>query len=266
MALRSLLVANRGEIAIRIMRAAQELGIRSVAVYSSDDADSLHVQQADDHVPLSGSGARGYLDGAEIVRIARATGCDAVHPGYGFLAENADFGAAVERAGLTFVGPNSETLALFGDKPSARALARQCNVPLLKGTNGATSLDEARKFLTELDGAPAMLKAVAGGGGRGMRVVNSAAELDEAFERCQAEARMGFDNPDLYVEEYLPQARHLEIQVIGDGNSVTHLLERECSLQRRHQKLIEIAPSPTLAVRGCPSDGQCGTLQKPWHL
>ena len=248
MSVRSLLIANRGEIAVRIIRAARELGIRTVAIYSSDDSDSMHVSQADDHVPLTGRGARAYLDAAEIVRLARATGCDAVHPGYGFLAENADFAAACERAGLIFVGPRSETLALFGDKLQARALAKTCNVPLLQGTNGSTSLAEARDFLSGLNGAAAMLKAVAGGGGRGMRVVANAQELNDAYPRCQSEAEIGFGNPDLYVEEYLPQARHLEIQIIGDGERTVHAFERECSLQRRHQKLIEIAPSPTLSA------------------
>jgi len=248
MPIRSLLVANRGEIAVRIVRAARELGIRTVAIYSADDADSMHVSVADDFVPLRDRGARAYLDAGQIVRVARATGCDALHPGYGFLAENADFAARCEAAGLTFVGPHSETLALFGDKLKARALAQECNVPLLQGTNGATTLHDAQQFLTRLGGASAMLKAVAGGGGRGMRVVSTSAELDEAYPRCQSEAAMGFGNPDLYIEEYLPAARHLEIQVIGDGTQVAHAFERECSLQRRQQKLIEVAPSPTLSA------------------
>ena len=246
--IRSLLVANRGEIAVRIMRAASELGIRTVAIYTDDDEHSMHVSQADDRVPLRGRGARGYLNGSEIVRLARATGCDAIHPGYGFLAENSDFGAACERAGVKFVGPDSSTLALFGNKLRARELAQQCGVPLLRGTQGATTLDAAGQFIDDLNGAPVMLKAVAGGGGRGMRVVTNRSELEGAFERCQAEAEMGFGNPDLYIEEYLPQARHLEVQIIGDGEQIVHLYERECSLQRRHQKLIEIAPSPTLSV------------------
>ena len=245
--IRSLLIANRGEIAVRIIQAARELGIRTVAVYTDDDNQSLHVSQADDHVPLRERGVRGYLNSAEIIRIARATGCDAIHPGYGFLAENAEFGAACERAGVTFVGPDSKTLALFGNKIEARQLAEQCGVPLLKGTKGATTLEDAQAFLSSLNGAPAMLKAVAGGGGRGMRVVTSLDELSSAFERCQSEAQSGFGNPDLYIEEYLSAARHIEIQVVGDGAQCMHLFERECSLQRRHQKLVEIAPSPTLS-------------------
>jgi len=245
--IRSLLIANRGEIAVRICQAAQELGIRSVAVYTEDDSESLHVTQADDHVPLREAGVRGYLNGSEIIRIARATGCDAIHPGYGFLAENAEFGAACERAGVTFVGPQSKTLELFGNKLEARQLAEQCSVPLLAGTKGATTLAEAEAFFRSLNGAPAMLKAVAGGGGRGMRVVTRLDDLPGAFERCQSEAQSGFGNPDVFIEEYLGSARHIEIQVVGDGAECVHLFERECSLQRRHQKLIEIAPSPTLA-------------------
>ena len=250
MAIRSLLVANRGEIAIRIVRAARELGMRTVAVYPEDDASSRHVRLADDHVPLEGRGVAAYLDRARIVRLARATGCDAVHPGYGFLAENAAFAAACEAAGLVFVGPRPETLELFGDKLRARALAAENGIPLLAATGAATGLAEAERFFAALpDGTGAMLKAVAGGGGRGMRVVSEAAALPAAFERCRAEAEHGFGNPDLYVEEYLPHARHLEVQILGDGEAVTHLHERECSLQRRHQKLVEIAPSPNLPAR-----------------
>ena len=245
--IRSLLIANRGEIAIRIAAAAQELGIRCVAVYTEDDRHSAHVRYADDLVPLALPGVKGYLNGAEIVRLARATGCDAIHPGYGFLAENAEFGRRCERAGITFVGPDSKALDLFGNKLKARELAGQCKVPLLKGTEGATRLADAQAFLAQLNGAPAILKAVAGGGGRGMRVVTSVDDLPEAFARCQSEAQSGFNNPDLYIEEYLPAARHVEVQIVGDGNECIHLYERECSLQRRHQKLIEVAPSPRLA-------------------
>ena len=245
--IRSLLIANRGEIAVRIARAARELGIRTVAIYTDDDSESPHRTQADDHVPLSQRGVRGYLNANEIVRLARATGCDAIHPGYGFLAEDSAFGAACERAGVTFVGPTSETLALFGNKIAARELAKTCGVPLLRGTEGATTLEDARQFIRSLNGAAAMLKAVAGGGGRGMRVVRSESELSDAFERCASEAQTGFGNANLYIEEYLSSARHLEVQVVGDGSQCVHLFERECSLQRRHQKLVEIAPSPDLS-------------------
>ena len=247
MGIRSLLIANRGEVAVRIIRAARELGIRCVAVYPSDDATSLHTQMADDHVPLSGRGVNAYLDAKQIVRLARATGCDAIHPGYGFLAENADFARDTIAAGLQFVGPRPETLALFGDKLAARQLALDCGVPLLDGTTGATSLEQASTFFNALEpGSAMMIKAVAGGGGRGMRVVREASQLANAFERCAAEAELGFGNSELFVETYLPLARHIEVQIVGDGESFVHLYERECSAQRRHQKLVEIAPSPTL--------------------
>ncbi|MEM7218798.1 MAG: carboxyl transferase domain-containing protein [Pseudomonadota bacterium] len=248
MGIRSLLVSNRGEIAVRIIRAAQELGIRTVAVYSTDDADSLHARLADDHVPLEGRGVAAYLDASRIVRLARASGCDAIHPGYGFLAENAAFARACEDAGVTFVGPSAATVALFGDKLRARALAEQCGVPVLAGTTGPTTLAQAREFLSGLGGGRgAMIKAVAGGGGRGMRIVMSDTDLDAAYQQAAAEAKLGFDDDALYLEEFLPSARHIEMQVVGDGAEVVHLHERECSVQRRHQKLIEIAPSPTLS-------------------
>jgi acetyl/propionyl-CoA carboxylase alpha subunit/acetyl-CoA carboxylase carboxyltransferase component len=247
---KSLLVANRGEIAIRIMRAAAELGIRTVAVFSQDDAASLHIRKADDARQLNGAGAAAYLDGDQIVAIARAAGCDAIHPGYGFLSENAWFAGRCRDEGITFVGPSREMLELFGDKIQARALAQRLGVPVLPGTNGATSLDDARAFLESLGGAPMIIKAVAGGGGRGMRVVRRGEELEEAYRRCQSEARAAFGNGDVYVEKLMPRARHIEVQIAGDGTgAVSHFWERECSIQRRHQKLIEIAPSPGLDAR-----------------
>ncbi|HVA40455.1 MAG TPA: biotin carboxylase N-terminal domain-containing protein, partial [Candidatus Binataceae bacterium] len=198
---RSLLVANRGEIAIRIMRAAAELGIRTVAVFSEDDARSLHTRKADEARALSGAGAAAYLDIEQIVAIAKAAGCDAVHPGYGFLSENAGFARRAADAGIKFVGPRPEILELFGDKVRARALAERLGVPLLPGTSSATSLSEAREFLAALGaGGAMMVKAVAGGGGRGMRAVNRLDELDEAYRRCQSEARTAFGNSDVYVE------------------------------------------------------------------
>ncbi|EDO25602.1 predicted protein, partial [Nematostella vectensis] len=241
----ALLIANRGEIAIRIARAASELGIRSVAVYAEDDADSLHVRQADSAVALNGSGVAAYLDMDQLIAIAQAQGCDAVHPGYGFLAENAEFARRCQAAGLCFVGPSSEVLQLFGDKAAARELAERCAVPLVAGINRPISLAEAHGFFAE-HGA-VMLKALAGGGGRGMRPVFAASELDEAFARCQSEARAAFGNDALYIEQLINQARHIEIQVLGDATgAVSHVWERDCSLQRRQQKLVEIAPSPDL--------------------
>lgn len=242
-----LLVANRGEIATRIFRAAAELELPSVAVYPADDAASLHTRKADQAVEIPGRGVAAYLDGAAIIAAAKETGATAIHPGYGFLSENADFARACAAAGLTFVGPAPETLALFGDKHAARSLAFEQDVPTLPGTAAPTSLAEAQAFLADLGpGGAVMVKAVAGGGGRGMRPVLDEAELEEAFTRCQSEAEKGFGNGDLYVERLVRRARHIEVQIVGDGNSVSHLWERDCSLQRRRQKIVEIAPAPTL--------------------
>ncbi|BCG22711.1 pyruvate carboxylase [Pseudomonas tohonis] len=238
-----LLIANRGEIAIRIARAAAELDIPSVAVYAEDDAASLHLRKADRAVALKGRGAAAYLDMQQLLDAALASGCDAVHPGYGFLSENAAFARLCEGAGVRFIGPTPEALDTFGDKARARELAERCGVPLAAGSNRATTLEEARAFL---ESGPIMLKALAGGGGRGMRPVRDAAELEEAYARCQSEARTAFGNDALYVERLIEQARHIEVQVVGDGEAVSHLWERDCSLQRRNQKVIEIAPAPGL--------------------
>ena len=248
-----LLIANRGEIAIRIARAAQEAGITAVTVYSADDAQSLHVRAADAAVALAGSGAAAYLDGAGIIAAALAQGCDAVHPGYGFISENAGFARACAKAGLVFVGPQPEVLDLFGDKAQARRFAALHGVPMVAGTERATTLDEARGFMAGLgEGGAIMVKAIAGGGGRGMRPVTDMADLPGAFERCAAEARAAFGNGDVYVEQLFVRPRHIEVQVLGDGTgAVSHLWERECSVQRARQKLVEIAPAPFLrpAVR-----------------
>ena len=240
----AMLIANRGEIAIRIARACADLGIRSVAVFAEDDSASLHTRQADLAVPLRGRGVAAYLDMQQLIDVARAQGCEAIHPGYGFLAENAEFARRCQAAGLTFIGPPPEVLELFGDKAAARALAERCGVPLVGGINRAVTLSEAQAFLAE-HGA-VMLKALAGGGGRGMRAVFEPAELDAAYARCQSEAQAAFGNGALYVEQLVGQARHIEVQVLGDGSTVSHLWERDCSLQRRNQKLLEIAPSPDL--------------------
>jgi acetyl/propionyl-CoA carboxylase alpha subunit len=244
----ALLIANRGEIAIRIARACADLGIRSVAVYAEDDAASLHLRKADSAVALKGRGVAAYLDMAQLLAIAKAEDCEAIHPGYGFLAENAEFARRCEAEGLRFIGPSAEVLALFGDKAAARELAERCEVPLVSGINRAISLAEAHDFLRSLgDGGAVMLKALAGGGGRGMRPVFAAAELDQAFARCQSEARAAFGADALYIEQLVQDARHIEIQVLGDGTgAVSHLWERDCSLQRRQQKLVEVAPSPGL--------------------
>ena len=248
MSLSSLLIANRGEIAIRIARAAAELGMRTVAVFSEDDAGSLHTRRADEARPLGGTGPAAYLDAERVLEVAKQAGCEAIHPGYGFLSENADFARRCAEAGLSFVGPRPDILELFGDKAQARALAERCEVPVLPGTAGPTSLEGAREFLASLGDRGAMLvKAVAGGGGRGMRAVSRADALAEAYARCQSEAKAAFGNGDVYVEQLLPRARHIEVQIVGDGSgAVSHVWERECSIQRRHQKLVEIAPSPGL--------------------
>ena len=243
-----LLIANRGEIAIRIARAAADLGIATVAVYADADAQSLHRSSADQALPLEGRGAAPYLDIDQLVTLSKQHNCDAVHPGYGFLSENAEFATAIEAAGITFVGPTPDTLVAFGDKLNARKLAGECGIELLAGSTEAVQLGEAEAFFASLPGGAEMLvKAVAGGGGRGMRVVRNAGELQEAFARCTSEAQLAFGNPAVYVEEYLPNARHIEVQILGDGTgAVSHLWERECSIQRRHQKLVEIAPSPSI--------------------
>ena len=244
MPLGKLLIANRGEIAIRVMRAANELGIATIAVYSEDDVSSLHTRVADEAVALSGRGAAAYLDLEAVAQAAADCGADSVHPGYGFLSENAAFAEACEALGLTFVGPTPGHLSLFGDKVAARALAEELHVPLVAGTTGATSLDDAEKFAAEYGAM--MIKAVAGGGGRGMRRVLPGDDVAAAYERCQSEAAAAFGNGDVYVERLIERARHIEVQVIGDGTVVSHLGERECTLQRQNQKIVEIAPSPTL--------------------
>ena len=237
------LIANRGEIAIRIARAAAELGIQSVAVYAGDDAASPHVAAADQAVALPGSGARAYLDIEAIVAAARGAGCDALHPGYGFLSENAGLARACAAAGITFIGPAPEHLETFGDKAAARALAAKLNVPLIPGT-GALDLPAAQAFLSE-HGA-IMLKARAGGGGRGMRLVLDPGELDAAFAACAREAMAAFGDDGLYAEKLIDRARHIEVQIVGDGAAVLAVGDRDCSLQRRNQKLVEIAPAPNL--------------------
>ncbi|MBS0275327.1 MAG: carbamoyl-phosphate synthase large subunit, partial [Proteobacteria bacterium] len=247
--MKKLLIANRGEIAIRIARTAAEMGIETLAIYSEDDAQSLHVKKTDEARKLTGKGPAPYLDIEQIIAIAKDAGADAIHPGYGFLAENAEFAKACATAKIVFVGPTPEALALFGDKGRARELAEFVKVPVMPGTHGGIALAEARKFF-EKTGA-IMLKAVAGGGGRGMRPVMDAKDLDSAFERCASEANAAFGDGALYAEEFFPRARHVEVQIVGDGKSASHIWDRECSLQRARQKIVEIAPATEIphAVR-----------------
>lgn len=247
MTISRILIANRGEIAIRIARAAAELGLETVAVHSEDDAACLHIRSADEVAGLSGTGARAYLDIEQIVRAALESGCDALHPGYGFLSENPALADACRDAGITFIGPTPATLTLCGDKARARTAARAADVPVLEGIDGAVDLESARTFLQGLpEGSGMVIKAISGGGGRGMRVVHEEAELAAAWERCRSEAAAAFGNDEVYVERFFGGARHVEVQILADGAEVVHLGERDCSIQRRHQKIVEIAPSPWL--------------------
>ena len=245
-----LLIANRGEIAIRVMEAAAELGLTSVAIYSDDDVRALHIKRADEARSLRGTGPAAYLDGEQVLAVAREAHCGAIHPGYGFLSENAAFARRCAEEGLIFVGPHPDLLELFGDKTRARALAAQCGVPILMGTNGPASLAEVQNFYRSLEPSGAiMIKAIAGGGGRGMRAVQRFAEIEGAYNRCQSEASAAFGNSAVYAERFLPMARHIEVQILGDhGGNIAVQGERECTIQRRHQKLVEIAPSPALTA------------------
>jgi acetyl/propionyl-CoA carboxylase alpha subunit/acetyl-CoA carboxylase carboxyltransferase component len=243
-----LLIANRGEIAIRIARAADETGLATVAIYPADDAQSPHVRAAAAAYEIPGRGTRAYLDIEAVVAAAKATACDALHPGYGFLSENALLARRCAQEGITFVGPSPAALDLFGDKAKAKALAKDTGVPIIEGTGGPTTLDQAKAFFASLGtGGAVMIKAIAGGGGRGMRIVDDAEKIEEAYARCQSEARAAFGSDEVYVERLIRNARHIEVQIIGDHHgAISHLWERECTIQRRNQKLIEVAPSPSL--------------------
>lgn len=245
--MRKLFIANRGEIAVRIIRAARELGIATVQAVSAADREMLAARLADEVVEVgSAPSAKSYLDQEAMLRAALASGADAVHPGYGFLAEKASFAAAVERAGLVFVGPRPETIRLMGDKERARETAAKAGVPTVPGTTGrrlgtAELCAQAREI-----GLPVMIKAAAGGGGRGIRVATSADTLARLVGEARAEANAAFGDDAIYLERFIPRARHVEVQVLGDGERVVHLFERECSLQRRRQKLWEEAPAVCL--------------------
>ncbi|MBY5666284.1 acetyl-CoA carboxylase biotin carboxylase subunit [Rhizobium leguminosarum] len=244
MTIRSLLVANRGEIAVRIIKAAKALGIRTVQVHSVADTDMLAVKLADEAVNIGPpSAAKSYLNINAVVSAAKATGVDAVHPGYGFLSENADFADAVEAAGLIFIGPKGDAIRLLGDKVAARAVAARAGVPTVPGSAGRiASLDEAR-VIANNTGFPIMIKAAAGGGGRGIRIVDNMGDLERHFLQASAEAAAAFGDGGLYLEKVITKARHVEVQILGDGESFIHCFERECSLQRRRQKVWEEAPS-----------------------
>ena len=239
------LIANRGEIAVRIIRACKELGIKTVAVYSQADIHSLHVKLADESVCIGPApSALSYLNINAIISAAELTDSEAIHPGYGFLSENAKFAEVCEKCGITFIGPTAESMRIMGDKISARQAVIKQGVPILPGTKEAVkTVEEAVKVAKEI-GFPVIIKATAGGGGRGMKIVHSQATLPNAFATARAEAQSGFGNPEVYIERYCEKPRHVEIQILGDKHgNVIHLGERDCSIQRRHQKLIEEAPS-----------------------
>jgi acetyl-CoA carboxylase, biotin carboxylase subunit len=245
--MKRVLVANRGEIAVRIIRAAHDAGLEAVAVYSSADAGALHVRMADQAVEIGPPpAARSYLGIATILAAARAAGADAVHPGYGFLSERSDFARACEDAGLRFVGPRSDHIALMGDKARARQAAGECGVPTIPGSHGAVDgVDAALAAATEI-GYPVALKAAGGGGGRGIRIAQDESGLRSVFAQASREASAAFADPRVYVERFISPARHVEVQVLGDGDRCLHLHERECSLQRRRQKICEETPAPGL--------------------
>ncbi len=249
--LRKVLVANRGEIAVRVLRALREMKITSVAVYSEADRKALHVRRADEAIAIGPApAAESYLDIERILDAARRTGADAIHPGYGFLSENAEFAAACEAAGLVFIGPSSASIRAMGLKTQARRLVQQAGTPTVPGTEEPLRDAAEALRIAERIGYPVMLKAAAGGGGKGMRRVASANELEAAFRDASGEAERSFKNGAVYLEKLIERPRHIEIQILGDhyGNLI-HLGERECSLQRRHQKVIEESPSPLMATR-----------------
>jgi acetyl-CoA carboxylase, biotin carboxylase subunit len=243
-----ILIANRGEIALRVVRAAREMGIRSVAVHSTADADAMHVRMADEAIcigppPSSAS----YLSFPAIISACEITGAQAIHPGYGFLSENANFVQIVEDHGLTFIGPTAEHIRIMGDKITAKDTMRKLGVPCVPGSDGGVpTLADARKVASAI-GYPVIIKATAGGGGRGMKVARSEAEIETAFQTARSESKAAFGNDEVYIEKYLTTPRHIEIQVFGDGKgNAIHLGERDCSLQRRHQKVLEEAPGPVI--------------------
>jgi acetyl-CoA carboxylase biotin carboxylase subunit len=243
---RKVLIANRGEIAVRICRTLRELGVPSVAVYTDADQASLHVRKADEAQPL-GADPRAYLDAERLLDAAKRSGADALHPGYGFLSENADFAEQCAAKGVTFIGPPASAIRAMGSKERARAAMAAAGVPIVPG-GGASTLDEARATAARV-GYPVMVKATDGGGGKGMRLVQSETELASALERTSSEAKKSFGNGDVYIEKALIEPRHVEVQVLGDRQGrLVHLFERDCSLQRRHQKIVEETPCPVLAA------------------
>ena len=245
---RKILIANRGEIALRVIRVCKEMGIGSVAVHSTADADAMHVRMADESVCIGPPpGTHSYLSIPSIVSACEITGAEAIHPGYGFLSENANFVRILEDHNITFIGPTSDHISVMGDKITAKDTMKRLGVPCVPGSDGGVpTLDEARKVADEM-GYPVIIKATAGGGGRGMKLAREAGDLELAFSSARSEAKAAFGNDEVYIEKYLTLPRHIEIQVFGDGRGqAVHLGERDCSLQRRHQKVLEEAPSPVI--------------------
>ncbi|TCO70302.1 acetyl-CoA carboxylase biotin carboxylase subunit [Rhodovulum euryhalinum] len=243
-----ILIANRGEIALRVIRACREMGIRSVAVHSTADADAMHVRMADESVCIGPPpGTESYLSIPSIISACEITGAQAIHPGYGFLSENARFVQIVEDHGLTFIGPSAEHIRMMGDKITAKETMKALGVPCVPGSDGGVpDVETARKLAGEM-GYPVIVKATAGGGGRGMKLARTADDLERAFQTARSEAKAAFGNDEVYIEKYLTKPRHIEIQVFGDGQGrAVHLGERDCSLQRRHQKVLEEAPGPVI--------------------
>ena len=244
---KKVLVANRGEVAVRVIRACREIGIPTVAVYSEADADSLHVSLATEAYCIGPKeSAKSYLNIPAIISTALISGADAIHPGYGFMSERADFADVCQQHGITFIGPSGDVIRKMGDKATARATMQSKDIPITPGTDLIDDLNKAKKFCKRA-GYPVIVKATAGGGGKGMRIVNSESELEENIVLCKTEAQRFFGNPGVYIEKYLVNPRHIEVQVLADkqGN-VIHLGERDCSIQRRHQKLVEETPSPAV--------------------
>jgi len=273
--IKKLLIANRGEIAVRIVRACAEMGIKSVAVYAEADRYALHVKKADEAYSLGPDTVAGYLNSHHLVNIAVATGCDALHPGYGFLSENPELAETCQRRGIYFVGPDAETILKLGDKTIARQTMSSAGIPVTPGSNdNVVDLEDAKKIASEI-GYPVMLKATSGGGGRGIRRCDTELELSRNYPRVISEAEKAFGSAEVFIEKFIADPRHIEVQILADhhGNAI-HLFERDCSIQRRHQKLIEIAPSPQLteeqrnyigdlAVKACLASGytNAGTVE-----
>jgi acetyl-CoA carboxylase, biotin carboxylase subunit len=264
--LNKILIANRGEIALRIIRACHEMGIKTVAVYSEADRESLHVRFSDEAVCIGPpSPKESYLNIPRIIAAAEVTNADAIHPGYGFLSENASFAEICETSGITFIGPTADMISAMGDKAFAKETMQKSEVPVVPGSNGIVEDKKIAREFADSIGYPVIVKASAGGGGRGMRIVKTSEEFEIQFQTARTEAESAFGNPGVYIEKYMEEPRHVEIQILGDtyGN-VIHLGERDCSIQRRHQKLIEESPSPIVdedlrermgeaAVRGAKS-------------